>query len=220
MPEGLLSRIGRLVSGSANALVESLENAAPEVVLAESIREIDVAIKDVKEQLGKAEAAKYLASKSLNTENVKHNTLAEQINDALAANRDDLAEAAIAKQMDIEAMIPVIEKAVIDADSDITELASFVSALEAKKREMQEALSDLIKSQKHATATEAHSSSDNVNNRVDNAESAFNRIMANQGVPANQSNADEKKLAELNELSRQNRIKERLAKAKTSLSDA
>jgi len=85
---------------------------------------------------------------------------------------------------------------------------------------MQEALNDFIQAQKHASATEAHAAPDDVNNRVDHAESVFNRIMANQGVPANQSNADEKKLAELNELSRQNRIKERLAKAKTSLSDA
>ncbi|MCD8532544.1 MAG: PspA/IM30 family protein [Saccharospirillaceae bacterium] len=54
MSEGLLKRIGRLVSASANSLVDSLENAAPTLVMEEAIREIDSAIADVRAQLAKS----------------------------------------------------------------------------------------------------------------------------------------------------------------------
>uniref|UniRef100_UPI00257D294C PspA/IM30 family protein n=1 Tax=Thalassolituus sp. UBA2009 TaxID=1947658 RepID=UPI00257D294C len=140
MSEGLLKRIGRLVSASANSLVDSLENAAPTMVMEEAIREIDSAIADVRAQLGKVEAARYLSAKSLNADNSRHAELQAQIEVAVAQGRDDLAEAAIARQMDIEAMIPVVEKSIADSDAEINELNSYIQALQAKKREMQETL--------------------------------------------------------------------------------
>ena len=219
MSEGLIKRIGRLVSGSANALIDSIENAAPQIVMEEAIREIDEAIKEVREQLGKVEASKYLSSKTLNADSAKHDELQVQINDAINAGRDDLAEAAIAKQMDIEAKLPVVEKAIIDADSEITELGSYVDALQAKKREMEATLQEFIKASEHQSngSTDAPSSK-GVSDKVEGAESAFNRMLSNVGVPTGSSTADEAKLAELEKLSRSNRIKERLAKAKSSVS--
>ena len=43
MNESIANRVGRIVSGSLNALVDAVENAAPETVLKEAIREIDSA---------------------------------------------------------------------------------------------------------------------------------------------------------------------------------
>ena len=39
MKEKLINRVGRIVSGSFNSLVTALENAAPETVMNEAIRE-------------------------------------------------------------------------------------------------------------------------------------------------------------------------------------
>ena len=52
MAETLASRVGRLISGTANSLVDAIENAAPEIVMEQALREIDQAIDDVRAELG------------------------------------------------------------------------------------------------------------------------------------------------------------------------
>ena len=220
MAEGLIKRIGRIISASSNAFVDSIENAAPQLVMEESIREIDAAVSDVREQLGKIEAAKYLSSKSLNRESTKHSELQSHIQIALDAARDDLAEAAISKQMDIESLLPVLEKSIADDENEITELNSYISALQAKKREKQDTLKEFIKTQGHLSEdsnTAGTSPNRNIAEQVENANNAFNRILEKSGVPVADSNGNESKLAELEELARGNRIKERLAKAKSGV---
>lgn len=213
MSEGLFKRIGRLVSASANSLVDSLENAAPTAVMEEAIREIDSAVSDVRTQLGKVEAARYLSTKSLNSDNARHAELEEQIAIAVSQGRDDLAEAAIARQMDIEAMIPVVEKSIADSDAEITELNAYINALQAKKREMQETLKQYQQVDRSAIQTE-HADSATVETQVEQATEAFNRILNKAGAPGI-SNGDERRLAELDQLARKNRIQERLARIKS-----
>ncbi|GAA5524555.1 hypothetical protein Maes01_01112 [Microbulbifer aestuariivivens] len=218
MKEGLVKRISRLISASANALVDSVENATPQLVMEQAIREIDDAIAEVRDQLGKAEAAKYLSSKALNDENNRHSALSEQIAIAVKESRDDLAEIAIAKQMDIEAQLPVLEKAIADADAEIHELNAYINALQGKKRDMREQLREFAKASEHIANGlngEQRGSSRSTVDLVDQAEGAFNRVLESAGVPTMQSNADAGKLAELEELARNNRIKERLAKIKS-----
>jgi len=217
MSEGLLKRIGRLVSASANSLVDSLENAAPTLVMEEAIREIDSAIADVRSQLGKVEAARYLSTKSLNRDNSRHAELQAQIEVAVAQSRDDLAEAAIARQMDIEAMIPVVEKSIADSDAEINELNSYIQALQAKKREMQEALKHYEIANAAAVQAE-HAATPSTATQVEQATDAFNRILNKAGAPG-VSSGDESKLAELDQLARQNRIQERLARVKSQAND-
>lgn len=218
MKEGLLPRIGRLVSASANSLVDSLENAAPHMVMEEAIRELDQAVVDVRAQLGKVEASRYLSSKSLNSDNAKHTELQEQIEIAINQGRDDLAQVAIAKQMDIEAKLPVVEKSIVDNDAEINELNSYIQALLAKKREMQQALTDYRKVAGHHvdSQSDARAASQEVANSVDKATGAFDRVLNKVGVPGVGQEADAK-LAELEQLARDNRIQERLAKIKSQV---
>lgn len=214
MSQGYIARIGRLISASANTLIDSLENAAPSMVMEQTIREIDEAISDVRQQLGKTEAARYLSTQSLNKDNARHIELQEQIDVAVSAGRDDLAEVAISRQMDIEAMLPVVEKSILDADSEISELNSYIQALQAKKREMQEAAAEYRKAQEQINHTE-NGNSLNSDQKVESATTTFNRVMNLAGAPSISSNKDAAKLAELESLSRNNRIQERLAKAKS-----
>ena len=65
MAESIASRVGRIVSGSVNALVSAVENAAPETVMAEAIQEIDRAIDEVRVELGRVLGEKHLASTRL-----------------------------------------------------------------------------------------------------------------------------------------------------------
>lgn len=218
MREGLIKRISRLISASANAVVDSVESATPQLVMEQSIREIDDAIADVREQLGKVEAAKYLNSKALNEENNRHSTLAGQIDVAVKEGRDDLAEAAIAKQMDIEAQLPVLEKAIAENDSEMQELNAYISALQGKKREMREQLKEFVKASEHVAngvTDNGHGSSRKTETQVEQATDAFDRVLERAGVHTSKSSVDASKLAELEELARSNRIKERLAKLKS-----
>ncbi|MGA1840199.1 MAG: hypothetical protein ACMUIU_06190 [bacterium] len=41
MKEGITSRVGRIIAGSAHKIVDMLENSVPKAVLAEDIRGID-----------------------------------------------------------------------------------------------------------------------------------------------------------------------------------
>lgn len=215
MTEGFLKRIGRLMSASANTLVDSLESAALTMVMEEAIREIDQAVHDVRTQLGKVEAARYLSTKSFNADNAKHAELQSQIEIAISEGRDDLAQAAIAKQLDIEAMIPVVEKSIADSDSEIKELEGYVQALQAKKREMEESLTSYRRAAEHQyTSDEQPATSGDVAGDVDKATAAFNRVMNKAGAPGVGVN-DDTRLSELEELARNNRIKERLAKIKS-----
>jgi len=223
MKESLTSRVGRIVSGSLNALIEAVENAAPETVMEEAIREIDSAIEEVRAELGRTLANKHLASQRLMEENRKHEQLSAKIELAVGAQRDDLAEAAIASQLDIEAQIPVLEARVSECSVTEKELEGYIQALQAKQREMREELRQFRESRREAVSVSAaHPAGSGVGGgvqaRVEKAGSAFDRVLEKSaGLPGSRGSADRKsaaQLAELEELARKNRIQERLAAIK------
>ena len=225
MKERLIGRVGRIISGSFNSLIDAIENVAPETVMSEAIREIDAAIDDVRVELGRVVAGKHLANSRLMEENRKHEDFSEKIELAIKESRDDLAEAAISRQIDIEAQIPVLEATISDSGSSEKELEGYISALQAKKREMQEDLRQFRESMKETITYSSASISDSgvevsgdVDRKVAKAESAFERIVEKAtGIPGGGRTADRQtatKLAELEEIARKNRIQERHAAIK------
>ncbi|MDJ0720696.1 MAG: PspA/IM30 family protein [Desulfobacterales bacterium] len=222
MKEGLIARVGRIVSGSVHSLIDAIENAAPETVMEEAIREIDGAIDEVRLELGKVVAGKHLASTRLLEANQQHEDLAAKIELALKESREDLAEAAIARQLDLEAQIPVLEATINDSGSQEKELEGYIAALQAKKREMKEEMRQFRQNVTESTPTpEARTQGTDVEGKVAKASSAFERVVEKAtGIPGSGREADRHsavKLAELEELSRKNRIQERLAAVKSEI---
>jgi len=219
MSENIAKRVGRLVSGSFNAMVDAVENAAPSTVMEQAIREVDEAIDEVRAELGKVVANKHLASKRLMEENRKHEEIGGKIELALKEGRDDLAETAIAQQMDIEAQVPVLETSITDAAEQEAELEGYIKALKGKRREMEE---ELVRFRASGDASPGESRGEAkgsaVETKVDKASSAFDRVMNRaSGMPGMSGPADRvsaAKMAELDDLSRQNAIQERLARIK------
>ena len=207
MSENMTRRVGRLISGSINAVIDAAENVSPVIVMQESIREVDQAITEVRHELGKLEVQKYTVQDRLKNEDNKHQLLQGQIVVALNEKREDLAEVAISKQMDIEAQLPVLKKTLEDAEQQSVEMEGFIAALQAKKREMQEEL------KRFKTHTQ-QSSESSTKEQVSRAEEAFNRVMGTD-TPL-QANQDEAKLAELEALTRKNRIEERIRAMKAA----
>jgi phage shock protein A len=218
MSESITRRVARLVSGSVNALVDAVESSAPEAVMEQAIRELDAAIADTRAELGQQVAQKHLASKKLMEENSRYELLAGQLDVAVANGRDDLAEAGIAQQMDIEARIPVLEASISDCANREKELEGFIQALQAKKREMKAELTAFVQSQtaKNSATAVGSKNADNATDKAERASDAFGRVLEKASGVAGRDTAlaNAGKLAELEELARKNRVAERLAALK------
>src|SRR5205814_6986203 len=99
MTDTIASRVMRVVGGSVHAILDAVENTAPEATMAQAIREVDQAIDEVRSELGRVEAVKHLATSSLNKLNTQKETLGEQIDIAVGKGDETLARAGIAKQI-------------------------------------------------------------------------------------------------------------------------
>jgi phage shock protein A len=222
MSETLTSRVGRLIAGGFHTIVDAVENAGPESVMEQAIREIDTAIADVRTDLGTIEAQRHLTAKRLAEDSGRHDRLSDQARDALTQQRDDLARAAIERQIDLEAQMPILETRLTDLAEEKSKLEGYIVALQAKKREMRDALADFRKAREQqasptGTATGMGRQGTSVQARGERAAEAFDRIFQRQtglSGTSGTSDATATKLAELEELTRKNRIAERLAQLK------
>jgi phage shock protein A len=228
MTDSIASRVTRVIGGSVHSLLDAMENAAPESAMSQAVREIDQALDEVRAELGKVEAVKHLATSSLNKLNSQNEGLASQIEIAVAKGDEALARAGIAKQVDIEDQIPVLQRSLHDAIDRSSELEGYIAALAAKKREMESALQDFIAARAASAppAGGAGAAPGGVGvatqSKVERAGSAFDRVLARQtGIAGATSPLDPNaaKLRELQELARTHRIDERLAAIKAGRSE-
>src|SRR6266567_1386109 len=210
MTDTIASRVTRVIGGSVHALLDAVENAAPEASMAQAIREVDQAIDEVRSELGRVEAVKHLATSSLNKLNTQKETLGEQIDIAVSKGDETLARAGIAKQIDIDDQIPVLQRSLQDAIARGGELEGFIAALMAKKREMESALQDFIAARATAASPSGASpsgagasgsaTSGTIFGMAERAGSAFDRVLAREtGIAGVSSpiNTDAAKLREL-----------------------
>lgn len=219
----LASRVSRLIAGSVHAAVDALENAAPDMVMEQAIREVEKAIEDVRAELGQVIAERHLAQKQLAQNSDRHEELSSQIEAAIAKDRDDLAQAAIARQMDLEAQTPVLEQTIAAAAEKEKELEGYIAALRGKRAEMREEMRLYRERQRERPengiidASGKPSSAHDINRAVERASAAFERASGTLAI-GDAALSDAAQLAELKELSRQNEIEKRLAamKAKTA----
>lgn len=219
MADTFATRVSRIIVGGAHALLDKAEDLAPEATMAQAIREIEQVVAEVRVDLGKTEAAKHLVLSRMAKLNAEHEKLSEQIDTALTLERDDLAKAAIGRQADIEDLLPVLQKALDEHAERGKELESYIVALLAKKRELDQALTDYQASFASQAATPFAGGGSDRQARVDDAESSFGRVMARQtGASGINPGLNEQaaKLKELADMQRGNRIAERLAALKAA----
>lgn len=184
MADNLAARVTRIVSGTANSLVSAFENLAPEMIMEEAVREVDKAIDDVRAELGRVLSKAHMANVRLAEENRKHDELSEKIRLALTESREDLAETAVSRLVDIEAQIPLLEATIADTREAQRELEGFIAALQCRKREMKEDLSNLRERTRAAEIGSdrgSPTSSNGVAAAVEKAEEAFGRAMDQAG---------------------------------------
>lgn len=220
MADTLKTRVGRVIASSVHSLMDRIEDLAPDAVMEQSIREADTVIDDVRHELGLVSSNRHLAQQQHASLNGQHEKLAGQIEQALMQSRDDLARAAVARQLDIEAQIPVLETTLAEYARQENELKSYVAALLAKKREMNDALIEFRRSRAAAesVAPPGGSASGVAEQRMGSVTDSFDRVYARQtglsGTARTTSLQQAARLKELDDLVRENKIAERMAQIK------
>jgi phage shock protein A len=218
MADSLKTRVGRVIAGGVHALLDKIEDLNPHAAMEQAIREADGVIDEVRHELGTVSANRHLAQQQHAKLNRSHEELRDQIAQALSQQREDLARAAVSRQIDIEAQIPVLETTLADLARQEQELQGFTAALLAKKREMQEALADFRKSRAATESAAQPVGQANVEQRLGKVTDAFDKIYQRQtGLSGTQNAANLEQAARLSELEamvRDHKIAERLAQIK------
>lgn len=214
--ESVLSRISRVVAGMAHAAVAAAEQANPEATLEQAIREIDSAAEEVRGELGKITAERHRLVARLQELDRERADLDVKIDTAVANGRDDLAEAGIARQLDIESQSGLLSKVRADVDEQVIQLERSLEAVRASRREAESRLGEMRRARAASggVAGNAVGTADPVSRaraKVDRAQQLAERVT---GVPAAPASDDAAALEELHRLHREDAVRERLARLK------
>ncbi|OWV76614.1 hypothetical protein ATY76_01275 [Rhizobium sp. R339] len=209
--EGILSRMGRLIAGIANAAIDKAEGVNKIVVIEQAIREIDAAAEEARTDLGKARAEEYRIQSRKDEIVEDMNALDEKIRIAVSSGRDDLAKAGVARQIDLESQIAALDKALADASEQVDEGQKALQAVLAARREADARLVDFKRSiAKHPEEALAGHGRPTPGVGAARAAAAVSRLT---GVPSAE-NAHSSELDELDRLHREQAIEARLARFK------
>jgi phage shock protein A len=183
MAETIFARVSRLLSATVEDTVDRMEQAGGDVVMREAIREADRAIDQVKAQLESIMARRLQASRQQKMLAERAQELTSKARFAVEADRDDLAEAALSRQVDFEAQAKKLELVQSQAREEEQRLEDGLAALSARKRQMEDALSAYLVSRREAALggdgpTRPDRSAEK---KVYAAEEAFDRAMAGVG---------------------------------------
>ncbi len=213
--EGVLARMGRLIAGITNAAIDKAEGTNPVAIVEQAIREIDDAAEEARLVLGQSKAEEYRIKTRRGALETERTSLDEKIRLAVNENRDDLAKAAIARQIDLESQITALDKALSNISEDMTEGQQALQAILATRREAEERLAELKRSfaaSSKGDGINGINPRDNASAQADRAASAVSRVT---GVPKGEKNQSSE-LDELDRLHRDHAIAERLARFKTT----
>lgn len=220
MADTLLSRISRLVSGLAHNAIEQAEGIAPAPVMEQAIRDIDLAIGDVRAEIGRHEAGKHNIAGRMSELQEEHDELGARIAIAVRQDREDLAEAGVARQIDIENQLALLERSLKEEDGEIAKLSQSLAALQASRREAAARLRDLSAAAPVGGegSPAGRSAAAKAQARAESAMAAAERLGEKfSGVTAGERNVPAGDLEDLAELHRRSLIRERLASHKARL---
>ena len=103
MAESVFARVRRLVSAGIEDAVDAMERAGGTGVMREAIREVDRAMDEVRAEQDAAMVRRLQAMRQGRILRGQVAALDEKARVALAADREELAEAALSRQIDFEA---------------------------------------------------------------------------------------------------------------------
>jgi len=221
MAESIFVRVRRVISGRIEDAIDAMERAGGTSVMREAIREVDRAIDEVRAEQDAATTRQLQAMRQERMFRDKLAALDEQARFALAQDRDDLAEAAVSRQLDFEAQAERLQSLQAEAAGEAARLEECLVALTSRKSQMLEALESFETAQRDAAlGGEAPKTPDwRMDRKVERAEEAFDRAMAGAGGVSGISRVDAEtaaKVAEIGTLQRRTAIAQRMAALRAS----
>jgi phage shock protein A len=224
MAESIFLRVRRLVSGSIEDTVDAMERANSDSTMREAIREIDRAIDEVKADLEKAMTRRLQAARQQGLIAKRVEELTGKAKFALREQREDLAEGALARQVDLEQQVGGLETVQANSRTEEGKFEESLAALRSRKKELEEALAAFTIARTEATmgGDGDFENSRNVERKVERAEAAFNRAMTGAGGIAVDRGSVEaiNKIAEIDSMVKSQTVAERLAALKREVSQA
>src|SRR3954467_4704594 len=150
MAESIFARVSRLLSATVEDAVDRMEQAGGAAVMREAIREADRAIDEVKAELESTMARRLQAARQRKLLAQRAEELTTKAKFALGEGREDLAEAALSRQIDFEAQAKDLERVQQQAREIEQRLEDSLAALRARKRQMEDALQAFLLSRQQA----------------------------------------------------------------------
>ena len=176
MTESLFDRTRRLVSAGVEGAMSTVERAGSGILMREAVRDVArqidrlVGERDTARTRGVQVAARQTAiGKELGT-------LDEQARFALDKRRPDLAEQAVARQVELDAELALLSGAAAKADADGKRLDDAIADMRARHGRMQAEVAAF-----EAARDDASAPSSRAAKKVAGAEQAFERAMAASG---------------------------------------
>jgi phage shock protein A len=210
--EGILARMGRLLAAIASQTVDNAENSNKVALVKQAIREIDAGADEARYALGKSRAEEFRLKRRQDELNAEVAGLTQKIRLAIAENRDDLARAGVARQIDLESQGIALERAMDFIDLEIDEQTKALQAMLGARREAESRLADLEASlAQHAPHEPGRRAQATNTGNADRAMAAIARVT---GVPASSVLGD-RELDELDRLHREKEIAARLERIKS-----
>jgi phage shock protein A len=210
--EGILARMGRLLAAIASQTIDDVESSNKVALVKQAIREIDVGADEARYALGKSRAEEFRLKRRREELDRETAGLNEKIRLALAENREDLARAGVARQIDLESQGLALERATDFIELEIDEQTKALQAMLGAKREAETRLADLESSlSPQAPLETGRATATTKTISPDRAMAAIARVT---GVPAS-SVFGGKELDELDRLHREKEIAARLERIKS-----
>ena len=210
--EGILARMGRLLAAIASQTIDNAESSNKVAMVKQAIREIDLGADEARYALGKSRAEEFRLKRRRDELDRETVTLTEKIRLALAENREDLARAGVARQIDLESQGLALERAMDFIELEIDEQTKALQAMLGARREAEVRLADLeLSLSQHAPHETETAAGATKSISPDRAMAAIARVT---GVPA-ASVLGNNELDELDRLHREREIAARLERIKS-----
>jgi phage shock protein A len=210
--EGILARMGRLLAAIASQTIDNAENNNKVALVKQAIREIDAGADEARYALGKSRAEEFRLKRRREELEAEVAGLNDKIRLAIAENREDLARAGVARQVDLESQQIALERAMDFIELEIDEQTKALQAMLGARREAEARLSELEQSVIQQSPSETSRGS--AATKTISADRAMAAIARVTGVPASSVLGD-KELDELDRLHREKEIAARLERIKS-----
>jgi phage shock protein A len=215
MADSIFVRVQRVVTGGVGSALDAAERLGGTSVMRQAIRDMDSAIDRARSEGESARAKRLQAAHRLQECRKQLATLKEQARFALGKDRMDLAEAAIARQLDVETQVAALTRAEAEAAAVERRLEESAAELKLRRGQMYDELRGFEAAQRAGTdGDDAPGSPDaRLQRRAERAQEAFERAMESAGGLSGGRASPEAaaKVAELEALQKEAAIAERLA---------